>query len=46
MASCGDHFSGAIHLDQKHGSKNCGNLTWYCCMLCNPTNGRVEFEDG
>jgi hypothetical protein len=21
------------------------NLTWHCCMCCNPANGRVEFED-
>ncbi len=43
---CGDHFSCTIHLDQYHGSKNCGKFTWHCCRCCNPANGRVEFEDG
>jgi hypothetical protein len=26
--------------------KNCGKITWHCCMCCNPAKGRVEFEDG
>ena len=30
----------------KAWNKNCGKtLTWHCCMCCNPTNGRVDFEE-
>ncbi len=47
---CGDHFSCTIHLDQKHGSKNCGKLTWHFCMCCNPAKweggiwGRLAYK--
>ncbi len=30
----------------KAWNKNCGKtLIWHCCMCCNPTNGRVDFEE-
>jgi hypothetical protein len=46
---CTDHFSGAIHLDQKPGAKRDIGMfqpTWQYCMCCNLANGRVDFEDG
>ncbi len=42
----GDHFTGTIHLDQKPGAKIEWKLTWDCCICCNPSKGRVDFEDG
>jgi hypothetical protein len=29
----------------KLGTKIVETLTWHCCMCCNPTNGRVDFEE-
>ncbi len=43
---CEDHLSYTIILDQNHVRNICGKLTWHCCMCCNRTNGRMEFEDG
>jgi hypothetical protein len=40
-----DHFSGTIHLDQSLEQKLWKTQTWRCCMCCNPTNGRVDFEE-
>jgi len=42
----GNHFSGIIQLHQKPGAKIDWKLTWHCCICCNPTKGRVDFEDG
>ena len=39
-------FSGTIHLDQKPGAKIEWRLTWDCGICCNPSKGRVDFEDG
>ncbi len=42
--SCwGDHFSCTIHLDQ---IMETNWITWHCCMCCNPSNERVDFEVG
>jgi len=43
------HFSCTIHLDHKRGAKRDNGtfqLTWLCCMSCNPAYGRMDFEDG
>ncbi len=43
---CGDHISCTIHLDQSMEAKIEWNITWHCCICCNPAKGRVDFEDG
>jgi hypothetical protein len=30
----------------KPGAKIEWQLTWHCCICCNPAKGRVDFKDG
>jgi hypothetical protein len=42
---CGDHFQ-VPFVWKSMKAKIEWKLTWHCCICCNPTNGRVNFEDG
>jgi hypothetical protein len=35
-----------IHMDQSMEAKIDWKITWHCCICCNPSKGRVDFEDG